>query len=297
MEKFTLNKKYIPTSEIDLKWGFAVKDIGRNVIKKGAEYPSKGHPGAYMFSWESGRILDEFHFVLITDGLGVFESKTAGSTRINDGDGFLLFPGEWHRYKPIKEEGWTEKWIGFSGRIPELVINDIFFSKKDPVIRNCANVHVNNRFDILFQLIEKEPFGFQRLASGVCLQLLAELFQAKQNIKEADNQNTLFLKAKNLIHTEINGQINFYKMAEKFDMSYSKFRRDFKNHTGMAPLQYQLLLKIEKSKELLVKTDLKAKEIAFQMGFESDYYFSRIFKQKVGMTPVQFRLKRRAFKS
>ena len=61
-----------------------------------------------MFSYESGRILDEYHFVLITEGKGIFESKSAGIKNVNTGDGFLLFPGEWHRYKPIKQSGWTE---------------------------------------------------------------------------------------------------------------------------------------------------------------------------------------------
>jgi len=290
------SKKYLPSSDIDLKWGFVVKNIGRNVIKKNAEYPSKGHPGNYIFSWESGRILEEYHFVLITEGQGVFESKTAGKMNIYGGDGFLLLPGEWHRYKPLTTTGWTEKWIGFSGNIPELVINEYFFNKQQPVIRNCANIHINNQFDTLFHLTENEPFGFQRLASGVCLQLLAELFHVKQNIKQKDLQNTLFLKVKNLIHDEIDGHIDFQKMSENFGMSYSKFRRDFKIHTGMAPLQYHLLLKFEKAKELLINSDLKAKEIAYQLGFESDYYFCKFFKQKTGFTPLQFRTKRKSFK-
>ncbi len=219
MLNISTKKKYLPISGIDNKWGFVVRDIGSTVIKKGSEYPSKGHPGAYMFSWDTGRILDEYHFVLITEGKGVFESKTAGTININAGDGFLLFPGEWHRYKPLKHTGWVEKWIGFSGKIPELVLNDYFFNKNHPVIRNCSNVHVNSRFESLFLLISKEPFGFQRLASGVCLQLLAELYQAKQNIKQTDHQNSIFLKAKNLIHNQIDEQIDFQEMAKIFDIS------------------------------------------------------------------------------
>lgn len=293
MSKIDLSKNYLPISEIDNKWGFVVRDMGYTEIKEGTEYPSKGHPSAYMFSWEKGRVLDEYHFVLITEGKGIFESKSAGVFDINGGDGFLIFPGEWHRYKPLKEKGWIEKWIGFSGKIPDMVINDYFFDKKHPVIRNCANVHINNRFETLFQLINKEPFGFQRLASGVCLQLLAELFQAKQNIKETDQKNSIFLKVKNYIHNQIDKQINFQKMADNFGMSYSKFRRDFKIHTGMSPLQYHLLLKIEKAKELLTTTDLKAKEIAYNLGFESDYYFCRYFKQKTGISPVEFRKMRK----
>ena len=123
-------KKYIPISEMDIQWGFFVNDAGKTIIPKGSAYPSKGHPGSHMFTWEKGRVLDEYHFVLITEGKGVFESKTAGTININAGDGFLLFPGEWHRYKPKKQIGWVENWIGFSGRIPDSIITETFFSKK-----------------------------------------------------------------------------------------------------------------------------------------------------------------------
>lgn len=293
MDEFKSIKKYIPISEIDSKWGFVVNDIGNTIIKKNSEYPEKGHPGTYMFSWETGRILDEYHFVLITEGKGVFESESGGIKNINAGDGFLLYPREWHRYKPLKQTGWTENWIGFSGKIPELIISDYFFDRKQPIIRKCATVQVLNHFERLFQLINEEPYGYQRLASGICLQLIAELYNSKLGSKQMDKQNSIFLEAKHIIHNQINEAIDFQKMAESFGVSYSKFRRDFKRQTGLAPLQYHLLLKIEKAKELLINTELKAKEIAFKMGFDSDYYFCRLFKQKTGISPIQFREQRR----
>lgn len=290
-------KKYLPISEIDNKWGFVINDIGKTLIKKGSDYPSKGHPGKYMFSWETGRILDEYHFVLITEGKGIFESKSAELKNINSGDGFMLFPGEWHRYKPTMETGWTENWIGFTGKIPDQIITDNFFDKTQPVIRKCGTLQLLNHFDNLFQLVDKEPYGFQRLASGICLQLLAEVYNAKQNIKLTDQQNSLFLKAKDIIHHQIEEQIDFKEMANLFGISYSKFRRDFKIQTGLAPHQYHLLVKIEKAKELLINSELKAKEIAFKLGFESDHYFCRLFKHKTGITPAQFRIQRKAQKS
>ena len=169
-----------------------------------------------MFSWETGRILDEYHFVLITEGKGVFESESGGVKNISAGDGFLLYPREWHRYKPLKQTGWTENWIGFSGKIPELIISNSFFDRKQPIIRKCATVPVLNHFKNIFQLINEEPYGYQRLASGVCLQLLAELYNSKQGIKQNNQQNFLFSKAKHFVHNHINETIDFKKMAESF---------------------------------------------------------------------------------
>ncbi|MGC9354284.1 MAG: AraC family transcriptional regulator [Mariniphaga sp.] len=286
-------KKYLPVSDLDLQWGLIINDLGHTVISKNTSYPSKGHPGTHMFSWDSGRILNEFHFVLITSGRGVFESKTAGKIVIDSGDGFMLFPGEWHRYKPSKETGWTESWIGFSGKIAEFVMKDTFFDRKKPVINSCANMLVQNLFNSLFQLISEEPFGYQRTASGVCLQLLAEICNIQKGWDINIQASSMVSKAKYLMHKKIDEKIDFHSFCKNHGISYSKFRSDFKHQTGFAPFQYFLLMKVEKAKDLLRNSDLKAKQIAFSLSFKSDHYFSRIFKMKTGLTPQQFRTKNR----
>lgn len=290
-------KKYLPISHIDRSWGFNINDIGHVVIPRNSYYPSKGHPGTHMFSWETGRILNEFHFVLITDGRGVFESKSAGVKNVDKGDGFLLYPGEWHRYKPVKETGWTENWIGFSGQIADVITNEHFFTKENPIIHKCGNMLVLNLFKSLKQLISEEPFGFQRTASGVCLQLIAELCNIQKGAVLSEQANSVISKAKHLMHKKIDEEIDFHTFSKNHGVSYSKFRSDFKHRTGFAPLQYFLLMKIEKAKDLLKSTELKAKQIAYNLGFKSDHYFGRIFKMKTGLTPQEFRTKGRSIVS
>jgi len=288
----TAFKKYLPVSELDKKWGFIINDLGHTVIPVNTVYPPKGHPGTHMFSWESGRILNEYHFVLITGGKGIFESKSAGTKNINAGDGFLLFPGDWHRYRPNRETGWTENWVGFSGSIPDTIIKDTFFMKENPVIRKCGNMLIKNLFKSLFQIIQEESFGYQRMASGICLQLLAEVCNIQKGSDIALHSNTIISKARYLMHKKINETIDFHIFCNNNGVSYSKFRSDFRNQTGFAPLQYFLLMKIEKAKDLLNNTDFSAKQIAYSLGFKSDHYFNRIFKAKTGLTPQGFRLKR-----
>ena len=284
-------KKYFPVSELDQNWGLIINDLGHTVIPKNSEYPSTGHPGSHMFSWEAGRVLNEYHFVLITEGKGEFESRSTGIKRINAGDGFLLFPGEWHRYKPLKESGWTEYWIGFSGQIPEIVLKDVYFNKAQPLIQKCASILVKNLLKSLFQLILEEPFGYQRTASGVCLQLIAEICNIQQGSEANKHANSLISKAKYTMHKNIDDHIDFQTFCNNNSISYSKFRMDFKTQTGFAPLQYFLLMKIEKAKDLLNNTDLRVKQIAYTLGFKSEHYFSRVFKQRMGLTPIKFRVK------
>lgn len=284
-------KKYLPISDMDHKWGFTIKDVGHNVIKKHSDYPSKGHPNLYMFSWEKGRILNEHHFVLITSGEGIFESKSAGTKNISAGDGIIISPGEWHRYKPLKETEWTEYWVGFSGIIPDIIMKEPFFSKEQPIVKNCSNMLIMNLFNSMIQLIEEEPYGFQRISSGICLQLMAEICNISKGHVASKEINSIISQAKYLMQKKINENIDFNVFSKNHGISHSKFRFDFKKQTGFAPMQYFLLLKIEKAKDLLQNTNLRSKQIAFDLGFESEHYFCRFFKQKTGLTPMHFRMK------
>ncbi|MGW8787111.1 helix-turn-helix domain-containing protein [Heyndrickxia sporothermodurans] len=50
-------------------------------------------------------------------------------------------------------------------------------------------------------------------------------------------------------------------------------------------------IRIKEAKKLLIETDMVVKEIASLTGFQNQYYFSRVFKNSVGMPPKQFRTK------
>jgi AraC-like DNA-binding protein len=285
-------KKYIPISEIDIKWGFTIKDLGHTIIPNNSTYPSKGHPGAYMFSWETGRVLNEYHIVLITEGNGVFESKSAGIRNIYEGDGFIIFPGEWHRYKPNNDTGWTEYWVGFTGPIADIILSTNFFKPEEPIISKCTNILTLRFFNSLFQLIYEEPFGCQRTASGVCIELIAELCNIQKATETNFQANTIVSKVKYLMHNKIDENIDFHQFCTNNSISYSKFRADFKKQTGFAPLQYFLRMKIEKAKDLLSSSDIQTKQIAYQLGFSTDHYFCRIFKSFTQQTPKEFKSSR-----
>jgi AraC-like DNA-binding protein len=72
-------------------------------------------------------------------------------------------------------------------------------------------------------------------------------------------------------------------------VSYSNFRKLFKEYTGLSPATYQQDLRLQRAKELLSTTDLSIKEIAYKLNFESPDYFSAKFKAKTGRRPSELR--------
>jgi transcriptional regulator GlxA family with amidase domain len=63
----------------------------------------------------------------------------------------------------------------------------------------------------------------------------------------------------------------------------------FAHHTGLSPHQYRLQVRLGRARTLLSETALSVKEVAFRCGFESEHYFSRLFRRKTGVAPGRWR--------
>jgi len=97
-------------------------------------------------------------------------------------------------------------------------------------------------------------------------------------------------KAKQVIQERFTEEeLDFQVLAESLAMSYDNFRRRFKAQIGLSPNQYFLSVKMDRAKELLLFTDQEVKDIGLQLGFSDPYYFSRVFKERTGISPVHFR--------
>ncbi len=89
-------------------------------------------------------------------------------------------------------------------------------------------------------------------------------------------------------------EISITALADAFDLSTTRFSLSFKDKTGMSPLDYLTLLRVEKAKELLAATNLTIRDISVQVGYYDSGSFIRRFKQVTGETPLQYRRSRGA---
>ena len=87
-------------------------------------------------------------------------------------------------------------------------------------------------------------------------------------------------------------EISMTALADSFDLSTTRFSLSFKEKTGMSPLDYLTLLRVEKAKELLASTNLTIRDISVQVGYYDSGSFIRRFKQVTGETPLQYRRSR-----
>ncbi len=78
-------------------------------------------------------------------------------------------------------------------------------------------------------------------------------------------------------------------VADKYGISASRLSLEYKEFTGMYPSEYLLLLRMEKSKELLAVTDMPIQDVSSAVGYYDASGFIRRFKKHMAMTPAQYR--------
>ena len=123
-------------------------------------------------------------------------------------------------------------------------------------------------------------------------QNLKQQFARMYELLEADvdKQNVRILrKAIKYIKENYDKTITAEKLAEVVNLSPVYFSHLFKKHTGMKMTDYITDYKMQIAKSKLLETDLPINEIAESVGFQEQRYFSKRFKQIVGMTPTEFR--------
>ena len=287
------NSKYLLATERDLKWGLTVSTVGYEEIAPGDPYPTKGHADGYYFNIEKGRVLNEYQLLYNPEGEGVFESAHCPQTKIKAGDMFLLFPGEWHTYHPNPRVGWKSHWIGFKGRNMDDRVKAGFLTPEKPIYHVGYSAIIEDLYRRAFAAAREEAAYSQQEMAGLVNHLIGKMYSLERNIELSRNQQQVDMidKARWRIRESLESETTIQGIAEELGVSYSNFRKLFKEYTGLSPSTYQQELRLLRAKELLSTTDLSIKEIAYRLNFESPDYFSAKFKAKMGIKPSEVKTK------
>ncbi|GMO55684.1 MAG: AraC family transcriptional regulator [Treponemataceae bacterium] len=280
---------YISHSDEDAKLGMLCTTAGDILVPPRTEYPPNKieHPPVFRPVAE-GRTLPEFQLVFIGEGEGIFQ--TDGNTYdVSSGTLMLILPGVPHFYKPLYESGWHEYWVGFCGRYFDALMEQGFLTKSHVVFDVGSKEYVMGTFNRIFEeLSMQRPLYQLKVCSGV-FSLIAEVLASSRRREQPNFYESVVEKAKYLMESNIYGTINVSDIAQKIGMSASRLSDIFKTYTSMTPYHYYIQIKIRKAQTMLEEEDISVKETAFRLGFDDQYYFSRLFKSKTGVAPSDWK--------
>jgi AraC-like DNA-binding protein len=126
----------------------------------------------------------------------------------------------------------------------------------------------------------------------ICEGLLNEIVGLIKRISSSETilteKDQLVKKALGIINHQ-EGRITVGELADQMYVSKDYLRHLFLDRSPLSPLRYIISAKIEKAKTLLATSNLTISQISVESGFESVYYFSRIFKRVTGYSPSEFK--------
>ena len=282
--------KYLIVNDMDQKFGLWVNTVGFQSIQPDSPYPLKDHPSGYFFNAQKGRVLREYQLVYITKGRGLFSSETTPEKQVCKGRLMVLFPGQWHTYHPYRQTGWNEYYIGFEGPVIDNLVKGGFLSIDNQVLEVGLNEELVSLFSRALEIAEADKISSQQYLGGIVLHIVGMILSISKNkIFEVGDVDQKIEQAKIIMNENVFKDIDPEELAMKLNISYSWFRKVFKDYTGYAPANYFQELKLRKAKQLLVCTSHSVKEISFMLDYKSTEHFFSLFKKRTGFTPLEYR--------
>lgn len=123
----------------------------------------------------------------------------------------------------------------------------------------------------------------------------AKLNNPVERLAETKPKEAAFLTRVNqcILENLGNEQFDANALSSAMSISRAQLLRKLKSLTGNSPAYYVKTMRLEKAKELLETSDVPVSEAAFQTGFNSPSNFTKVFSEKYGMTPSQFKRTKR----
>lgn len=113
--------------------------------------------------------------------------------------------------------------------------------------------------------------------------------QGKGLPAQADRSEAIVQLVQHYLRENFTRDVSLEEIARHYNFTSSYLSKIFIKHTGESPLKYVIALRINEAKYLLAhQRSLSVKEVGERVGYDDQFYFSRIFKQVTGMTPKEF---------
>ena len=242
----------------------------------GITYPTKNY--YIKRSPVRGFVLE---YVISGQGYVIVDGK---KHMVSAGNCYLLKMGEQCEYFADESNPYHKLWVNFYGSFAHDIVS------KYQLIDTVYFCNLNGEFEKLFKLeeISTSLSVIHFKAAAIITDMLLKLAESCQQPK---NASEIAKQVYRKIITSINLPFRLEDLSKELCISKSELIRHFKRAYGIPPYKYLINLRINHAKNMLTNEKLSVSEIAEFLCFSDQFYFANIFKQHVGISPLQYRKK------
>ena len=223
-----------------------------------------------------------FEFIVRGQGTVKIEEE---SFSVSQGDIYILPRNRSHFIFARKEAPWIKRYFRLTGTLPEMLLksynleNRYFFPQ-------CREEHFQHIFQEMIELFRLKSHDMNDRAALLLLQLIQYLANRASGEVPLTTQA---LKIRHYLDRMLYGKLNLDRMSRDLSIPRNRIIQVCREELKRTPYDYFLARKIDIAKSMLNVRDIRISEVAAKLNFTDQYHFSRVFKQKTGTSPSDFR--------
>ena len=218
-----------------------------------------------------------------------YVEKGEGTVHIGDktfypkaGDAYLLHPKKAQHYYSDSENPWKKCFVVIWGELTERLIEAY----------NLNNLYHFKGLDIkedIYEIINLTKARRGDNTTEIISIINRILFKMRLHAHTENTTSDLSEKIKDYLDINAISDFRMENLCEYVSKSESHIIRVFKKAYGITPYTYVINKKINHAKDLLINTNLSIKQISLNLHFADEFYFSNVFKSKIGISPFNYR--------
>ena len=231
---------------------------------------------------------DNLEILLFTDGVGKL---------ITLNEQYNISPGDLVIINSNAKHCEVSKKLSFYA----IGINDLSIFNKEEYgnkiiyLKNTNNYQklILNIFELIYTQLENKSNNTTDIINNAIKLLISilenklELITYKNDNNSTENDTVTIIR--NIIENNYYLDIKLDELAHKLSLSKSKICHEFKMQMNMSIIEYKINLQLQESLNLLKISDMNISQIASLVGFNSTAYFIKVFKNKYGVSPKEYK--------
>lgn len=206
---------------------------------------------------------------------------------IRGGEAFLIYPQELAYYEADEQKPWRYLWVIFEGTKAEEILRTAGITEEQPML-----YPKDGGAELLLameQLMSDYNQELKTIGNMYALLQIIKNHSAEERQNNARLPQTYTEQIKRYIEYRYVEDVKVSELAEHCGLNRSYMTKCFTESTGVSPKEYLMQCRMQKAKELLKNADLPISNVAYTVGYSDPFAFSKIFKKREGMSPLEYR--------